>query len=152
MYDMIDQPVRSLNRGGRLLVGAMRHWVKAAGMGRCPCGDIGAAFQAHGLMPCLPHFNMMMAVLNREALTPLRFGAVSCGQVSEHEALLIGLLRTISRMQPQAAKDTMAMIVVPEAAGTLLIALTAMGQGLAYAGLTPAHALHDPECNRFPHE
>lgn len=152
MYDMIDQPVRSLNRGGRLLVGAMRHWVRAAGAGRCPCGDIGAAFEAHGLMPCLPHFNMMMAVLNREALVPLRFGAVSCGQVSEHEAMLIGLLRTVPRMQAQAARDTMALIVVPEAAGTLLIALNAMGRGLDDAGIAPGHVLVDPEGSRFPHE
>ena len=43
MYAFLDRPVQSLNRGGQLLIWAMRHWVRAASAGRCPCGDIGPA-------------------------------------------------------------------------------------------------------------
>jgi len=117
MYDFIDQPVRSLNSGGRLLLWAMRHWVKAASTGRCPCGDIASAFQTHHLMAAMPHFNILMAVLNREALAPMRFGAIGCAQVSEHEALLIGLLRMVRQAPAETARETMGMIVAADAAG-----------------------------------
>jgi len=152
MYDLIDRPVKSLNLGGRLLLWAMRHWVKAAGAGRCPCGDIAAAFETYALMASLPHFHMLMAVLNREALTPLRFAAIDCARVSEHEALLVSLLRSVPRTPTETARDTMAMIVRPEAAATLLIALSALAQGMADAGLSPDLADIDPRYDRFPHE
>lgn len=152
MYEFVDRPVTSLNRSGRLLVWAMRHWVRAAGTGRCPCGDVAPAFHKRGLMPSFPHFHIMMAVLNRESLMRLRFGAVGCERVSEHEALLISLVRAALDAPAARMRETVGMIVRAESVATLIIALTAVAQGLAEAGLMPAAAVHDPECSRFPDE
>lgn len=152
MYDFVDRPVSSLNRGGRMLVWAMRHWVKAASAGRCPCGDVAPAFHKSGLMPSFPHFHVMMAVLNREALERLRFCTVDCGRVGEHEALVLSLLRGVHAGPAERVRETAALIVAPDAVGTLIIALTALAHALAEAGLALAAPIHDAECGRFPDE
>jgi hypothetical protein len=151
MYEFVDRPVLSLNRSGRLLVWAMRHWVKAASMGRCPCGDVAPAFQKHGLMPSFPHFHVMMAVFNREAVERLRFGSVECERVSEHEALILSFVRTVRGATAAQMRETLNMVVAPHAVGTLLIALSALAHDMAEAGLMPAAEIHDSQC-RFPDE
>lgn len=152
MYDFVDRPVSALNEGGRLLVWAMRHWVRAAAAGRCPCGDVAPAFHKHDLMPSFPHFHVMMAVLNRESREGMRFAPVACDRVSEHEALLLELIRAAQSRTPAQMRETAALLVAPDAVGTLGIALAALSHDLTIAGLGPGLALHDPACSRFPDE
>ncbi len=142
MYEFVDRPVTSLRRGGELVVWAMRHWVRAASTGRCPCGDVAPAFHKRDLMPAFPHFHMMMAVLNREAILQLRFGSVDCERVSEHEALLLSLLRAMHLTPGGQARATAALIVAPDSVTTLTIAMTALAQGLADANLLPRVPLY----------
>ena len=142
MYEFVDRPVKSLRRGGELVIWAMRHWVSAAGKGRCPCGDVAPAFHKRDLMAAFPHFHMMMAVLNREAILQLRFGPIGCERVTEHEALLLSLLRAMHLNPGEQTRATAAMIVAPDSVTTLTIAMTAFAQGLSDANLLPRVPLY----------
>lgn len=152
MYDFIDRPFISLNRGGRMVVSAMRHWVRAASIGRCPCGDVASIFQERDLMVGFPHFHMMMAVLNREALDQLRFAAVDCERISEHEALILSLIRIAHQGDTERAYSIAGQVVEKTAISPLLIAMTALGQALADARLFPAMPAYGSDCMRFPDE
>ncbi len=152
MYDFVDRPVTSLNRGGRLLMWAMRHWVRAASAGRCPCGDVAPAFHKRDLMASFPHFHVMMAVFNSNAILKLRFGGVDCQRVSEHEALILSLVRSVQDVPLETTRGTAGMIVRPAAVGTLMIAMSALAQGLADAHLLPLAPIVDSECMRFTDE
>ena len=137
MYDFVDRPVASLDSGGRLLIWAMRHWVRGAGAGRCPCGDVAPAFHKRDLMHAFPHFHVMMAVLNRDALLKLQFGQVGCGRVREDEALILTMIRETYHGPADRLRATAALIVAQDSVTTLTIALTALAQGLSDAGLLP---------------
>jgi len=152
MYAFVDRPLKSLDRGGRLLVWAMRHWTKAAAAGRCPCSDVGPAFHKANLMSGFPHFHMMMALLNRHAVEKLPFGDIDCARTSEGEALLLSLIRTAGNDTSERLADTAALIIRPNAVPPMLIALAALGEALAQARLSPALPLADPDNVRFPHE
>lgn len=150
MYAFIDRPVDSLNLGGRLLVWAMRHWVKAASAGRCPCGDVGPAFHKWNLMAGFPHFHMLMALLNRNAATKLQFGSLECERVTEHEALLLSLVRSAREADAEQLRDTVEMLVCKASVPPILIALAALGQAMVDVGLRPLPPLFDPDRVRFP--
>lgn len=152
MYDFIDRPVASLDPGGRLLVWAVRHWVRGAGAGRCPCGDVAPAFHKRDLMHVFPHFHVMMAVFNRDALLKLRFGAPDCGRVHEHESLILTLVRDMHLAPVDQCRATAALIVRRDSVATLTIALSALAQGLAGAGLLPRLAAPDTRHARFADE
>lgn len=124
----------------------------AAGAGRCPCGDVAPAFHKSGLSRSFAHFQVMMAVLNREATEPLRFGQVDCARIIEHEALLTGFVTTAGQRSAAQMREALTFLVEPHAIGTLLIALSALAHDMAGAGLMPATAVHDSECTRFPDE
>lgn len=150
MYAFIDRPVTSLNRGGRLLVWAMRHWVRAASAGRCPCGDVGPAFHKWDLMAGFPHFHMLMSLLNRNATERLRFGNVDCERVSEHEAMILALVSTAREASTEEMRDTVSLFVCKSAVPPVLIALSALGQAMVEVGLRPQPPIFDPDCARFP--
>lgn len=152
MYDFIDRPVTALNRGGRLLVWAMRQWVQAAQAGRCPCGDLRPTFESRGLGAVYPHFHGMMAVLNRHAVETMRFGAVDCARVSEHEALVISLIRAAQGEEKLRVGETAALIVGRQQYPYLLGPMAALAQALADANRLPATPVFDPDCARFPNE
>jgi hypothetical protein len=152
IYDFIDRPVTSLNRGGRLLVRAMRHWVRAAQAGRCPCGDIRPAFDDAAVADALPHFHVMMAVLNRHAVAKMAVGHVDCARVNEHEALAIAMVCTMGRGGPARVAGTAALLVGEHHATHLLVPIAALAQVLADANRLPAGPIHDPDCTRFPNE
>ncbi|MGF7168753.1 hypothetical protein FHS91_000408 [Sphingobium xanthum] len=150
MYAFLDRPVQSLNRGGQLLIWAMRHWVRAASAGRCPCGDIGPAFHKWNLMAGFPHFHMMMALLNRNATEKLHFGTLECEHVTEHEALLLSLIR-IAREAPSDQLRGMATAIVDESSVTpVLIAFAALAEAMVEVGLRPLPPLFDPDRARYP--
>ena len=152
MYDFIDRPVTALNRGGRLLVWAMRQWVRAVQAGRCPCGDLRPAFESRTLGAAFPHFHEMMAVLNRHAVEQMRFGAVDCERVSEHEALVISLVRAAHDEEMVRVGETAALIVGQRQRPYLLGPMAALAQALADKNRLPATPVFDPDCARFPNE
>lgn len=152
MYDFVDRPVTSLNRGGRMLVWAMRHWVRAVQTGRCPCGDIRPAFDGKALGAAFPHFHVMMAVLNRHAVEKLRFGPVDCERVSEHEALVMAMVCATRGPDPVRAERTASLIVDPAQVTHLLVPMVALAHALADANRLPAGPIFDPGCARFSNE
>lgn len=152
MYAFLDCPLSLLDRGGRLLVWAMRHWAKAVSCGGCPCGDVGPAFHKADLMAGFPHFHMMMAVLNRHAREKLSFADVDCPRLSDGEALLLSLIRLPDGAHADQTPATVALVVQPEGAPALRMALDSLGAALRTVELWPALPMFDPATVRFPHE
>ena len=152
MYEFVDRPVTSLSSGGQLLIRSMRYWVRAASAGRCPCGDVGPIFQKWNLMPGFPHFHILMALLNRNAVTKLRFGTLDCERVREDEALIISLIRAAHEQPLERMQGMAEMIVCKGSTPPLLIAAAALAQSLIDVKLWPTPPIHDPDCVRFPNE
>lgn len=137
MYDFVDQRVTSLDHGGRFLIWSMRSWVHALGKSKCPPSAIGPAFAKWNMIGALPHFHMAMMVLNRDALEILRFAPLGCHHVSEDEALLLNLFRSLRNNNPKVVRDTLTLMVNEDSVGSLFVALTALALRLAEAGLIP---------------
>jgi len=152
MYDFVDRPVASLNRGGRMLVWAMRHWVRAVQVGRCPCGDIRPAFEGRTLGAAFPHFHVMMAVLNRHAVEKMRFGPVDCERVGEHEALVLAMVCAARGPDLSQAERTASLILERAQVTHLLVPMAALAHALADANRLPAGPIFDPDCARFSNE
>jgi len=152
MYDLMDRPVTSLNPGGHLLLWAMRHWVRAVSTSRCPCGDVGPAFHKWDMMAGFPHFHVMMVIFNRHAKEKLCFGTVDYEQVSEHEALIMSLVRMMQDQPVETARGAAALIVTAEALPPLLIAMSAFAQAMKRASLSPAVISIKSDCTRFTGE
>ncbi|MBU0554866.1 MAG: hypothetical protein KKD64_06230 [Alphaproteobacteria bacterium] len=152
MYAFLDQPVIMLSRGGQMMVWAMRHWTRAVGAGRCPCGDVGPGFLKAKLMPGFPHFHMMMALLNRHALDKLAFADIDCPRISDGEALLLSLIRMAGEDSPEHLASAAALVIQPTAVPPLLMALDSLAGALAQADLWPALPMFDPDNASFPHE
>lgn len=149
MYDFVDRPVASLNRGGRLLIWAMRHWVRAVQNARCPCSDVGPAFHKSDLMAGFPHFHVMMTMLNRHARETLRFGAVDCMRVSEHEAIIISMVRAMRDHPASQAERAAALIIGEDQVAHLLIPMSALARALEDADFFPAPPASHFDCTRF---
>lgn len=120
MYDFIDRDVTSLDQRSRFLLSAMRAWVGALHDRRCPCIAVGPSFSRAGITAALTPFHMAMTILNRDALTTLRFGFARCGRVHEHEALILSLFTTLRAGHPNRARATMAYFIKKEAIPNLL--------------------------------
>lgn len=63
MYDYVDRPVAHLDRSPRLLVWAMRRWMRTDAATGCAMRAIATTFQAYGLDCALPHFKLATTVL-----------------------------------------------------------------------------------------
>jgi hypothetical protein len=140
MYDFVDRRLTQLDGGSRFLVWSMRLWVTAIGLGQCPTPAVAPAFARWRAIGALGPFMKTMALLNREALETFHFRPVSCGQVSEHEAIVLSVIRGLDRGEVLAATETMAMLVEFEALGELVDALSSLVVALAPLGLCPAPA------------
>jgi len=102
----------------------------------------------------------MMAALNRHAIAKMGVGHMDCSRVSEHEALVIVMIRDLGR----AAKwegpvsgacgvaRTAALIVGAHYARLLLVPMAALAQMLAETNQLPACSIHASDCTRFPNE
>jgi hypothetical protein len=137
MYDFIDQRVITLDRGGQFLVWSMRNWVLAIQNRQCPPNAIGPAFAKWGMIGALPHFHMAMMILSKEGLETLQFSPVGCLLVSDDEAMLLALFRSLrdDRLDQISA---MIDLLVPEGfAAHLLAALTAVSMRLSEGNLIP---------------
>lgn len=137
MYDFIDQRVTSLNRGGQFLVWSMRNWVQALHKRQCPPNAIGPAFAKWGIIAALPHFHMAMIILSKDGLNQLQFSPVGCLQISDDEAMMLALFRSLRDDRPEQV-DAMIGLLVPEGfAAHLQAALTAVSMRLAEGDLIP---------------
>lgn len=137
MYQFVDRPLESLDEGCRFTVWSMRAWVMAMSSRHCPARSLAPVFARWRMIGGLQPFHRTMLVLNREALETLAFHPLACPRVSEHEALILGLLSTLAKDGPIRVCDTLAMLVEEDAVGDLLETLSLLAAALAVAGLLP---------------
>ncbi|MBC2667620.1 hypothetical protein ACFOON_02115 [Novosphingobium piscinae] len=137
MYDYVDRPVASLNHGGQLLVWAMRRWVEAMRARTCPAAPIAPGFARWRLLGALPPFLRMMALFNRHGRETFGFCALTCPQVSEHEALIVALVGDLGQRPASAIRHSVELLVEEDAVGPLTLCLMQLGQTLAASDLQP---------------
>jgi hypothetical protein len=137
MYDFIDQRVTNLDRGGQFLIWSMRHWVLAIQNRQCPPNAIGPAFAKWGIIGALPHFHMAMMILSKEGLETLQFSPPACLQISDDEAMMLSLFRSLHDDLPDQVRGTIELLVTEGFVAPLFAALTAVSIRLAQGGLIP---------------
>lgn len=132
MYDSVDRPLASLDRGGQLMVWSMRRWMKDSAGGGPACVHICPAFRSYKIAGALPQFDAMMVALRDTMREPLVVGG---DVVTEHEAIVLGLLRQISKIAPSEAVKTAGALVTVDGALNLADALNSVGESLVRQGL-----------------
>lgn len=137
MYDFIDQRVGTLDRGGQFLVWSMCNWVLAAQNKQCPPNAIGPAFAKWGMIAALPHFHMTMMILSKEGLSTLNFSPVGCLHISDDEAMMLSLFRSLRDDLPDQVRAMTELLVTESFAAPLFAALTAVSMRLSDSGLIP---------------
>jgi hypothetical protein len=138
MYDFVDRRVTTLDPGSRFLVWSTRLWVTAVGLGQCPTPAVAPAFARWRAIGALPAFMKAMALLNRDALETFHFRPLACECVSEHEAIVLSVVRAMHQGKLVDATDTLAMVVASDALGELVEALSRLVLFLGPIGLCPA--------------
>ena len=138
MYEFIDRRVTELDTGGRFLVWSMRSWVTAMGEQRCPAGAMARTFRNWNVLPALVPFVRMMALFNRHGRDNLRFHALSCNHVSEHEAIIISLICALHSQSPDQVHKVLGLLVEEEAIAELIRAITSLGGSMEAASIFPA--------------
>ena len=135
MYDFVDRPLGSQPEGVRLVVWSMRQWVTAALEGRCVCGLMGCAFASVDAEGAAGPFRDTMQILCGDLRIPLRFGAIACQQIAEHEAVLLGALTASTQGRAQDCAAVARLLVQPDKAEALAAALGRLAGALAGAEL-----------------
>lgn len=137
MYEFVDRPVTDLDHGGRFLVWSMRSWVKAVGERSCPAGAIAPAFGQWRMLAGLQPFLRAMALFNRHGLENFQFCALPCNHVSEHEAIIVGMLCNLREGRSGLVHDTLTLLVEEEAIGDLLSSLSLLDKAMTAAAISP---------------
>ena len=138
MYALVDRPVENLTNSGRFLLWAMRGWAHAATRGACPPQALRRGFADTGALAALPDFHAAMALLATGAAAPIELAPMPCVQISEHEAILLGLWRDFSVEGETAARATLALLVGNSSVGPVAQAMRAAIERLAFAGFHPS--------------
>ncbi len=137
MYDYIDRPVTSLDHGGRFLVWAVRSWVTALGQEICPATVVGPAFARCRMIGGLAAFHRTMLLLNMHGLETMRFCSLGCNRVSEHEALVISLVRGMQMLRPEAIHGVVSCVIDEDQIPALIENLSGMANAMAVAEMLP---------------
>lgn len=132
MYRYLDRPLAGLAGRDRLLVSAMRFWVRFMAVGRCPCGAVAPAFRNWGIEEALPDFSMAMAALNTDAQATLRFAPPCFDRVCDDEARLLALFASAGEERPITVRLA-AQLVEDHAVAPLVTAVTRVAAALAGA-------------------
>ena len=134
MYAFVDRPVESLCNGGRFLLWAMRAWVSAAERGRCPPQMLHRGFAAMNAADALPDFHAAMTLLGGDAVETLVLAPLPCVQISEDEAILLGLWRDIPLEGSVNTRATLALLAEGDSVGPIAKAMGAAIDALVAAG------------------
>ena len=135
MYAFVDRPVKSLCNSGRFLLWAMRGWMSAVGRGQCPPQMLHRGFAAVNAAGALPDFHVAMALLASDAVETLRLAPPPCLQISEDEAILLGLWRDFSLEGANPiARGALALLAATDSVGPIANAMGAAIDRLVAAG------------------
>lgn len=137
MYQFVDRELESLDEGCRFLVWSMRAWVTSMSQKTCPAHALAPAFARWRMIGGLQAFHHTMLLFNRDALETLGFAPLACGRVSEHEALILGIITSMRDHGPKTARETLELMVQEDAVGDLLGTVSTLGATLIVAGLFP---------------
>lgn len=143
MYQYVDRPLGTLDEGSRFLVWSMRAWVTAIGHKRCPAQMLAPAFARWRMIGGLQPFHRAMLLFNRDALETFAFCALSCPNVSEHEAVILELVGSLRDRGPQPTRETLELVLAPDSVGDMLETLSRLGAAMAIAGIFPG----EPACS-----
>lgn len=129
MYEFVDRPVNGLDHGNRFLIWSMRSWVGAMADRECPGGKIAGAFGRWEMLQGLHPFLRMMAVFNRHGLANFEFCALPCNHISEHEAIILQLVRSATRPDNDFPVR-LALLVEEDAIGELITAIAGLAAAM----------------------
>ena len=138
MYEFIDRPVTSLDKGCRFLIWSMRSWVLVASHRECPGQTLAPAFAQWKMIGGLQPFLRMMIILNRDSLEKVRFCSLNCNRVSEHEAILLSMFVDMTDGHCLRVRDTISLLVSDDAVGDLFAAATALFASMHHAAIEPS--------------
>ena len=134
MYQFVDRRIIHLAPGSRLVLWAMRGWVRALGARQCPSGSIAPGFIHCRVIDALPPFHHLMILLNVHALDIVHVAELGHSRVIEGEALILCLWAD-AQSDPSNARATLRLLVEEEAIEPALEALIAASGRLAATGL-----------------
>jgi hypothetical protein len=131
LYQFLDRSVFELAPVDQLLLSSMRQWVATIRAGRCPCSVLGPVLRGRGLVDMLPDLNMAMLLIEREALSQLRFKLPFTAEIGDDEALLLSL-HALARAGAQPRVEAIIeQIVKPEARLPLSVAVARIAVAFA---------------------
>lgn len=142
MYEFVDRPVTSLDKGCRFLIWSMRSWILVASHKECPGQTLAPAFAQWKMIGGLQPFLRTMITLNRDSLEKVQFCSLNCNRVSEHEAILLSIFVELADGDRIRARDTISLLVSDEAVGDLLGAVTDLSSSLRHAEIEPRRPDH----------
>ena len=142
MYEFVDRPVTSLNKGCRFLLWSMRSWILVAKHRECPGQTLAPAFAQWKLIGGLQPFLRLMIRLNHDSLEKIHICALNCNRVSEHEAILLSLFVGLANGERLRARNIISLLVADEAVGDMLSAATRLAISLYHAEMEPANPDH----------
>lgn len=137
MYSFVDRPLAQLDPGCRFLVWSMRAWVSTISQRQCPARLLAPAFAKWRMIGGLQPFHRTMLLFNRDGLETFAFCPPACTHVSEHEALILGLVTGLRQRGPLQARATLELMVAEDGVGDLLESLSQLGAAMAVAGIFP---------------
>jgi hypothetical protein len=137
MYDFVDRPLSSLDRGGRFLTWTLRNWVRALSDGKCPAAAVGPAFANWSMVGGFPPFHRLLMLFNAHGLHTFRVAPAECPCVAEDEAVFLSLVNGLQHMKPAVSRDTLALLVEEAHIGAAFEALSLLGAAMHQASLFP---------------
>ena len=119
MYRYVDRAIGQLTAHERFLLASVRAWVAAARHRHCICAALEHGFRRHGAACALDDFTRAMAVLDSEAIAPLRFGSLDFARVTDDEARILALF-DVARAGPMDRLRRVSANLVDDAAAPRL--------------------------------
>lgn len=142
MYEFVDRPVTSLDKGCRFLLWSMRSWILVASHKECPGQTLAPAFAQWKMIGGLQPFLRLMITLNRDSLDKIQFCSLNCNRVSEHEAILLSIFVGLAQGERIRARDTISMLVCDDAVADVLCAASGLAASLSHAEIEPGWPSH----------
>ena len=144
MYEFVDRPLTRQGESVRLLVWAMRRWVRAADNGGRVSGLVAGAFACARVAGAAYPFTGAMRILLGNALVPLRIGAIGDPLVAEHEAVLLSALSAATNGGTLECRAVARYLVRDDMAPALAWSLIRVAEVFSEAGMGVAPAADQP--------
>jgi hypothetical protein len=119
MYEFLDRRTDVIAEPYRLLLSAIRIWVRASIEGRCHCARLKLEFAGADASDALPDFSIAMVALSRDATHKLRFGTPGHPMITDDEARILTLFKIAATDSTASVNRVAAGLVTAEAVGVL---------------------------------